>query len=65
MEAKYGPYCWEEVRNSVGYLRDEEGVLAHVGGGYLMLLDGQPISQEDWAALKAGDIATIEKWVRD
>lgn len=61
LESQFGPMPFKEVHHSVGYIRDEEGILSHIGGGYLILEDGVPISQEDWELLKAGDLATITK----
>lgn len=47
---------WKTQRNSVTYYRNEYGVLNHNGGGYVLLKDGIPCSDEEWEAIKQGNI---------
>lgn len=47
---------WEELRRSCTYYRNEYGVLSHTGGGWILLQDGIPCSDEEWEAIKSGDI---------
>lgn len=43
---------WEETRLSVNYYR-VNGVLLHSGGGWLILNDQLPCTDEEWEAIKA------------
>lgn len=46
---------WKEQRVSVAYFR-VSGVLLHEGGGWVLLNDQQACSDEEWAAIKEGNI---------
>jgi hypothetical protein len=45
---------WKEFRRSVAYYR-VYGVLLHDGGGYLLLNDKVPCSDEEWEEIKKGN----------
>lgn len=47
---------WDERLNSVLYYRDEDNILTHKGGGYILLKDPKLCSDEEWEAIKKGDI---------
>lgn len=44
------------------YVRTDEGILTHVGGGHLILRDPMLTSPEEWAQIVSGDIP--EKYKR-
>ena len=46
---------WDKLRKSVKYFRISD-VLLHKGGGWLLLKDQQPCSDEEWESIKAGDV---------
>ena len=48
--------------SSVRYFRTEEKILTHDGGGHLLLKDVQTCSDEEWEAVKSGQIP--EKFLR-
>lgn len=41
---------------SVAYFLAEGNILTHTGGGYLLLTDPVHITQDEWEAIKAGNI---------
>jgi hypothetical protein len=45
------------------YYRTEENILARGGGGWLVLRDPKLCSDEEWAAIAAGNIP--KKFIRD
>lgn len=47
---------WKPQRNSCSYYRNEYGVLNHGGGGYVLLKDGIPCNDDEWEAIKQGNI---------
>jgi hypothetical protein len=47
---------WKTQRGSVTYYRNEYGVLNHSGGGYVLLKDGIPCSDDEWEQIKEGNI---------
>lgn len=54
----------EEVR-SVAYSRNDEGIVTHSGGGYLLLDDPFLCDEDEWIKLKSGyDVALILKRIK-
>jgi hypothetical protein len=51
----------DERISSVAYYRNRHNVLMHEGGGNLILQEGEILNDEEWAALKAGN---VEPWLR-
>ena len=46
---------WDKSRQSVRYYR-KYGILLHGGGGWHLLKDEQPCSDEEWTSILAGNI---------
>jgi hypothetical protein len=47
---------WADARRSVGYYRNEYDILSHTGGGWILLRDGIPCNNDEWANIKQGII---------
>lgn len=48
---------WQEPGwRGMVYIRTNEGILTHAGGGHLILRDPMLVSDEEWAQICAGDI---------
>ena len=50
------------TRSSVEYMRNRHGILCHGGGGWLILNENQPVSEDEWAAMLAGNIPNDKFW---